>query len=147
MDDDLQTLEAELRFLRPVQPSARMEQGIAREIGSKRRARSPWMGAWWSLPLGAAAALVFALFQSSHGRVPTVSSEALPAAQFKPVSADNVLLSSRDEGYVTLANGTQARQVRQTFIDTITWKNPKTNASVKWTIPREEVQVVPVVYQ
>jgi hypothetical protein len=32
-------------------------------------------------------------------------------------------------------------------VDTITWKNPRTNASVRWTVPREEVRVVPVKFQ
>ena len=48
---------------------------------------------------------------------------------------------------VTLADGTPARRERIQFVDTITWRNPRTNASLTWTVPREEVRVVPVVWQ
>jgi hypothetical protein len=48
---------------------------------------------------------------------------------------------------VTLADGTAARRVRSSYVDTITWKNPKTNASLRWSVPRDEVRVMPVVFQ
>ena len=69
------------------------------------------------------------------------------SAPFQPVAAENVLYAVRDEGLVTLANGTPARRERLNYVDTITWKNPRTNASVRWTVPREEVRVVPVNFQ
>ena len=47
----------------------------------------------------------------------------------------------------TLDDGTAARRERFQYVDTITWKNPRTNASVRWTMPREEVRVVPVKFQ
>ena len=74
---------------------------------------------------------------------------ALPAssASFKPVAAENVLYAAQDEGLVTLDDGTPARRERLNYVDTITWKNPRTNASVRWTVPREEVRVIPVKFQ
>lgn len=69
------------------------------------------------------------------------------AAQFKPVASENVLYAVKDEGLVTLEDGTAARRERLNYVDTITWKNPRTNASVKWTVPREEIRVVPVKFQ
>ncbi len=68
-------------------------------------------------------------------------------AVFKPVASENVLYAVRDEGLVTLDDGTAARRERLNYVDTITWKNPRTNASVKWTVPREEIRVVPVKFQ
>ena len=38
---------------------------------------------------------------------------------------------------------TSARQVRARYVDTYTWKNPRKNASLKWTVPRDEDLVVP----
>jgi hypothetical protein len=48
---------------------------------------------------------------------------------------------------VTLADGTPARRVRQSYVDKITWENPRSNASLVWSVPREEVRVVPVNFQ
>jgi hypothetical protein len=31
-------------------------------------------------------------------------------------------------------------------VDTYTWKNPRTNASIKWTVPRDEIRVIPATY-
>ena len=69
------------------------------------------------------------------------------AALFKPVASENVLYAVKDEGLVTLDDGTAARRERLNYVDTIIWKNPRTNASVKWTVPREEIRVVPVKFQ
>jgi len=48
---------------------------------------------------------------------------------------------------VTLDDGTTARRLRQSYLDRITWKNPETNASLVWSVPREEIRVVPVLLQ
>jgi hypothetical protein len=63
------------------------------------------------------------------------------------VAAENVLISARDEGVITLADGTPARRERLQYVDTITWRNPRTRASIVWSVPREEVRVVPVSFQ
>ena len=41
-------------------------------------------------------------------------------------------------------DGTAAHRVFQRYLDTYTWRNPRTNASLRWTVPRDEVRVVPV---
>ena len=95
-----------------------------------------------------AATAVNPVSQVSH--IPPVAPVvAVPAPEevFKPVAAENVLYAVRDEGLVTLDDGTAARRERLNYVDTITWKNPRTNASVRWTVPREEVRVVPVKFQ
>jgi hypothetical protein len=68
-------------------------------------------------------------------------------AVLKPVAAEKVLYAAQDEGLVTLEDGTTARRERLSYVDTITWKNPRTNASLTWSVPREEVRVVPVHFQ
>lgn len=147
MDNELLKLEAELSRLRPVKPSAVLEQRIQAQLVAPAAAAMRFPRFRWIVPaLAAAAAVIVAAISSQPEKDAAVGPEALRGT-FKPVSAQNVLVSSRDEGYVTLANGTPARRVRQTYVDTIVWKNPRTNASVEWTLPREEVQVVPVVYQ
>lgn len=85
--------------------------------------------------------------ESGPAKWNVVELTAEQAAQFKPVASENVLYAVKDEGLVTLEDGTAARRERLNYVDTITWKNPRTNASVKWTVPREEIRVVPVKFQ
>lgn len=160
MDDDLQSLEAELKRLRPRAPSAELQARLAGELAPRRRA--PW--AWAALPLAAGFAVVCALqFRPAPGPTPPAESPVMAVAEnpapsetpartmaadlYKPVAAENVLYDSRDDGIITLADGSRARRVRNSYVDTITWRNPQTNASLRWSVPRSEVRVVPVSFQ
>jgi hypothetical protein len=170
MDEELLKLEEELKRLRPAAPTRDFLARIAREIDPpaaeapvvRRPARLWWL---WAGALPAAAALAVLLTFSMRTR-PAARSAAVPlavaatakpsvaeqlvaesTAAFKPVAAENVLYSVLDEGLVTLEDGTPARRERFNYVDTVTWKNPRTNASVRWTVPREEVRVVPVKFQ
>ncbi len=69
-----------------------------------------------------------------------------PSDIYRPVKAANLLYDLTDEGPVVLDDSTHARRVRARYVDTYTWKNPATNASLKWSIPREEVRVMPTNY-
>lgn len=62
---------------------------------------------------------------------------------YRPVKAANLLYDLQDEGLVLLEDNTPARRVRARYVDTFTWKNPATNASLKWSVPRDEVRMVP----
>lgn len=147
MDDDFAQLEAELRRLRPAAPS----QGLAARIGheliigpaSASDGRLHWL---WSGGLPAAVALAALLLQFGHGSRDSVSAPTSDAP-LKPVAAENLLVSVRDEGLVTLDDGTRARRERLHYVDTIVWKNSRTHASLTWSVPREEVRIVPVVFQ
>ncbi|MBA4138255.1 MAG: hypothetical protein C0518_13145 [Opitutus sp.] len=66
-----------------------------------------------------------------------------PRDAYRPVKAANVLYDLQDEGPVLLEDNTPARRVRARYVDTYTWKNPATNASLKWSVPRDEVRVLP----
>lgn len=147
MDDELLEFEAELKRLRPTAPSRDLIARVERELDSPPKGV---MRGWWlfagALPAAAALAIMIA-FLVSHDRTREETAEARPPAPFQPVAAENLLYSARDEGLVTLADGTPARRERFSYVDTITWKNPRTNASVRWSVPREEVRVVPVNFQ
>lgn len=160
MDDELQQLEAELKQLRPAAPSRAVTARIARELAGAAARRGPrwrdiamWLGAA-ALPAAAAIAVVMIQFgrtRPASASAPTAGAAIVAAVAaadaLKPVTAENVLYSASDEGIVTLADGTAARRERLKYVDTITWRNPRTNASLTWTVPREEVRVVPVVFQ
>lgn len=89
---------------------------------------------------------------SQNASVPPVTmaqsaaSARLPV-DYEPVSAANVLYDLRDEGAVSLDDSTPARQLRYRYLDTYTWKNPKSNASLQWSFPRDEIRVVPASYR
>lgn len=142
MDDELYELEAELRRLRPVAPSPVLSARIARTLGAPRR--NYW--AWAALPLAAALVGVFFLWQPPVAPPPAPAKAGTPVA-YKPVSAENLLYDHRDEGLVILADGTTARRYRSSYVDTITWKNSRTQASLRWSVPRTEERVVPVSFQ
>lgn len=166
MDEELQQLEAELKQLRPAPPSRELRARINRELSAAeatkvaaqpannvvRRSSRAWWIAASALPIAAAIALVFTLNSRRGETVPVAAPVAAGTVEaenavFKPVAAENVLYSARDEGLVTLDDGTPARRERLRYVDTITWKDPRSNASVRWTVPREEVRVVPVRFQ
>ena len=65
------------------------------------------------------------------------------ADRYQPVGAATVLYDLKEDGVVTLPNRTPARRLRYRYVDTYTWKNPATNASLKWSVPRDEVRVLP----
>jgi hypothetical protein len=142
MDNELHELEAELKRLRPVAPAPAVATGISRALAAPRR--HYW--AWTVLPLAAGLAGIALLRE--HTVPPSPAPAPVSAtATYKPVSAENLLYSQRDEGLVTLADGTTARRYRSSYVDTITWKNPRTQASLRWSVPRTEERVIPVSFQ
>ena len=156
MDDELQQLEAELKSLRPAAPSRELLARLGHELApavSARRASPMWWLWAGALPAAAAVALLVALNarRARPDEAPKVATAtavaAIETAVFKPITAENVLYSASDEGLIKLDDGTAARRERLSYVDTITWKNPRTNASVRWSVPREEVRVVPVIFQ
>jgi hypothetical protein len=156
MDEELSQFEAELKGLRPAVPPSRMLARLERELVVSPR-RAPL--AWWiwagALPVAATLAVMITLAVKQvgvGGAKPTTGADAARAtppglASFKPTGAENLLYAAEDEGLVTLADGTPARRERLSYVDTITWTNARTNASVRWSVPREEVRVVPVNFQ
>ena len=161
MDDETRQLEAELTRLRPITPSRALVRRIETELAtaSVPRRTIPWFEWCLAAALPAAALIVLLLTQFPRAGDARVNSGATPneplsvaggsfrEGALKPVAAEKVLVSADDEGLVTLADGTQARRERLRYVDTITWKSPRTNASLTWTVPREEVRVVPVAFQ
>ena len=160
MDNELSQLEAELARLRPAPPSRALVRRIEAELATAETRRAfSWYDWVLAAALPAAAIMVLVLTQLPTGDESRTPAEAKtsPAAEtpamaisdetLKPVTAEKLLVSANDEGLVILADGTPARRARLHFVDTITWRHPRTNASLTWTVPREEVRVVPVAFQ
>lgn len=154
MDNSLEELENELKTLPPRRAAAPWLDKINRELAAELPAAArpryasatnlsswKWLG-WRTAGLAAALALV-ALAGFISFRSPPV---LVAAPAYQPVAAANVLYDLKDEGVVQLDRDTAARQVRARYVDTYTWKNPRNNASLKWTVPRDEIRVVPARY-
>jgi hypothetical protein len=165
MDNSLQEFENELKSLQPRRARAHWLGQINRELAAELPASArpvystatnlrswKWLG-WRTVALAATLALAGTLgllgIQGQKSSVPLRAAVA-PRVQapespvYQPVAAANVLYEVKDEGAV---NGdAAARQVRARFVDTYTWKNPRNNASIKWTVPRDEVRVIPASY-
>jgi hypothetical protein len=167
-------LERELRSLPPLAPSAdllqRLERDLSAPAGAKPRYRSAttlnsWKWAGWQIAAAAAAVAIAGTAAVMRLVLPPPAPEAAPALVanrpapmpqvvsstpagadlYRPVKATNVLYDTADEGLVTLESDLAARRTRYRYVDTITWKNQSGNATVRWSIPREEVRFVPVV--
>lgn len=156
MDDELLQLQAELKGLRPAAPTRDFLERLGREMSppAQRATRHWWRWAGVALPVAAALTIAFVVTKRPPTAPtptvvlsPRVSAPIATPVSFKPVAAENLLVDARDEGFVTLDDGTAARRERLRYVDTIMWKNPRTNASVRWSVPREEVRVVPVNFQ
>ena len=164
MDETLQELENELKRLTPRRPSAGLIQALERELGpaatgepaarySAATSLRSWKWATWSLA-GMAAIVALALILQSH-RQPvnspatvattqpvSVKSKDIPVNRYQPVQATSVLYDLKEDGPTALPDRTEGRQVRYRYVDTYTWKNPATNASLRWSVPRDEVRLV-----
>ena len=163
MDESLQELENELKRLRPRTLPGTLVSQLERELGSVPTPRRyttatslrSWKWAGWSLAGAATVALGILAFNLSRPPVAPLAKPAAPlvtaapaqvatstANRYEPVRASSVLYDMKDDGVATLPDNTPGRQVRYRYVDTYTWKNPATKASLKWSVPRDEVRLV-----
>jgi anti-sigma-K factor RskA len=163
MDNSLDELEIELQALQPRRAAPRWLQQVDRELAAELPASErprfttatnlsswKWLG-WRTAGLAATMALAVTMglisFKQSQPTPPPVvasnSTPIQPVTVYEPTKATNVLYDLKDEGEVMVDGAAPARQVRARFVDTYTWKNPRNNASIKWTVPRDEIRVVP----
>lgn len=156
MDDELCCLETELKRLRPRAASpdllARLEGELSVPVGRAPVAAFPWRGALaWAAAIAVMAAVGLNWQRKAIPApvsVPAVSvaspaAPSPPAADYEPVTAERTIYAAADEGVVTLADGTAAHRVRHHYVDTIVWRDSVNNASLRWSVPAEEVRLVP----
>ena len=158
--NDLDDIENELKKLRPTAPSpqlaARIERALvepdptatAGVIAQPRKIRWDWV--WLGSGLAAAALLlVFAVIDGSRPNksAPVAShAPAVPAgSSYIPDGLTRVVYDTRDEGVHFPTDTEQpVRRWRARTRETLTWRNPKTGASLRVSYPSEEVSLVPV---
>jgi hypothetical protein len=166
MDETLQELENELKRLTPRRPSPSLMRALEHHLGAEVASESAprhrtvfslrsWKWTTWSLAGAAAAIALVILVQSSRRPVPAPMAPAValsqraatpavekPVNRYEPVQASSVLYDLKEDGTAQLPDQTEGRQVRYRYVDTYTWKNPATNASLRWSVPRDEVRLV-----
>ena len=165
MDDSFEELEVELKSLPLRRPSDEIIRRIGHDLAGAPHAYQTatnlnsfkWFG-WRTLSLVTGVAVVagLGLIRMSHPSLPAAAEATAPApltatstaaadhpAQYQPVAASNVLYDLKDEGPVTVEGAAPSRRVRYRYVDTYTWKSPHRNASLKWSVPRDEIRVVP----
>ena len=168
--NDFSELEAELKQLRPVAPSAELMTRVEHSLATAQT-RTPAGGIlpppartrvnWFALGFGlAAAAAVFLLVRTNVDRLPqkqsTVAattpvvapSSSAANRSMVPDGLTRVVYNRSDEGLVFPSNAdAPVRRVRSRSRETLQWKNPGTGASLRVSYPTEEVEFIPVSVQ
>lgn len=165
MTDEFTELENELKQLRPKSLPAPLLGRIATEL-AEAPAKRGFFATWrtWVLPAAAAAALAVAVTSipflvsrrgpetteppvaGTRTTAPSAGTNVANVAneKFRPVRATNVLYDAVNEGVVRLDDDSLARRMRLNYLDTITWEDPRSGASLQRTVPREEIVFIPV---
>lgn len=151
MNDNFDALEQELRALRPAAPSDALVRSIDRAMAAPagagvavphRRARAAGWGAWawgnWAVA-GALALVVVTVSRYAPPIEPAAGAVAASGPDYRPVDAARFVVEVVDEGVVTLEDGTSVRRVRESFVDSLTWRDAATNATLVVNLPGEDV--------
>jgi len=165
---DFTELEAELKKLRPrdasLELATRVEQALATEVSGRtasarvlpkrpRDFRVNWLGL--GLGLAAAAALLILARvnveqpgkrQSVVAMTPAPFAPPIQASDaFVPAGLTEVVYNTSDEGLHFPEGADQpVRRVRTQKRETLQWRNPGTDTSVRVSYPSEEVTFIPV---
>lgn len=160
-------LEAELRALRPVPPTARLLERIAAELSTNRERgdapragvlerpwmqRHPWFAAMGWAGAGAAAVLLAMVAWQPRVGVKATADAAIPVAIVGEAGAAEIetsseLIAATEEELSYEEEQEPTRRVRFTFLETHTWKDPDSGALITVEVPREELLLIPVAMQ
>ena len=161
MNDERDSLEVELRSLKPRPVPESVREAIRRDLDGRQpsaawRSRDAAPARRWGLMLAAAAAAAavlagagwwieapkFSAARKALARGETLRPAASPAAHRLLLAT--VLMDKCDEGSVMLANNGPARRVRCRFLDHAQWYCEERGRVYAMTAPREEVLLVPM---
>ena len=164
--NDLSELEAELKQLRPLAPSAELTSRIERAL-EQASTSTPTAGVlprpkirvnWLALGFGVAAAAAFLMLarvkvdevprqeqRVAAATQPPVRSQAPAPTGLVPDGLTRVVYNTRDEGLVFPEEVERpVRRVRSRSRETLQWKDASTGASLRVSYPTEEVELIPV---
>lgn len=164
---DFTELEGELKKLRPRGASPELAARIERALDAEVSGRTATAGVlpkprsfrvnWLGLGLGLAAAAGFLVLarinveqpgkrQSVVAMTPSPFAPPIQASDaFVPAGRTEVVYNTRDEGLHFPEGADQpVRRVRSQKRETLQWRNPGTDTSVRVSYPSEEVTFIPV---
>jgi hypothetical protein len=172
--NDFSELEAELKKLRPAQPSAglvaRIEKALSESVAEDNVVRPDRFRVnWVSVGFGLAAAALLLVFarvnieRRQHpvqqmartspvpaktgdlSSLPRENEATITTNQFIPSNATQVVYNKRDEGLQYAADSEQPRRrLSYRTRRTLQWNNPSTGASLRVSYPSEEVVLIPI---
>jgi hypothetical protein len=152
--ESLAELERELMRLCPRPISPRLLAALTHDFGvgepKSTRAKAGIVArpAWLAWPAAAAFAATVAWFAAlPQGHAPEKTGLVKPNQNqpvYKPVATRSLLVASDVGRLVALPEGGEVRAFRDIYVDTIIWRDTAGNASLRWSLPREEIRVVPV---
>ena len=167
-------LEAELKKLRPAQPSAELSSRIERALADagqsanniirpeSRSSGSEFRISWLGLGLGLAAAATFLILarvdlrpgdkaktqaagNSLASATPTLEQRAATLPNYQATGLTQVVYRRYDEGLVFPRGESEpARRVWTTKRETLRWRDRETGAQLSVSYPTEEVALIPV---
>lgn len=164
-EEAMQMLEEELSAMTPAEPSeglrSRIQLALLHAGGDTpaepiSRPSPSWFG-WIPVAAAAMIALLAVVLTPGTGRNPAtdaplatasesprIDSASLTPVNWQPTSSNSKLERVDYEG-VRLQDSTTYRQIRTRYMERRSYKNPKDGSTVEILVPREEVQLVPVV--
>ena len=165
-------LENELRALRPVAPSANLEERIAADLAPREIVAAPscavrvptagvlartattnpfaqWLrGLGWAVAGAAAVVALVIFFQKADRPVtPQIATAEEDAGAFVPAESERELVDADDSGILYVEGEEPVRALRFHSVERYAWINPETGARVEVEVPREDLVLMPVAMQ
>lgn len=140
------TPDEELDVLLKSHLSAQLDGQLGRSVAAFRESRAPRRTVAWWLAAGAAVAagvLLAALLNREPG--PTTTPPPL-AKNTLPEEAPTIVQSAtwtrlEDDGLAMVADQ-PARQLRRQVVDEVEWYDPRRKATVRTTVPRQQIILI-----
>jgi hypothetical protein len=168
MNTNESDLENELRALRPIAPSAALEERIALELRGTSESRdrilevrdrdesSPLhavLAAWfqrlgWAAAGAAAAVAVMLAAQRLQDTPPPVTAATTSAASaYLTADAESELIGADESAIFYTAAAEPFRQMRFLSVERYAWTDPDSGAQIEVEVPREDIVTMPVAMQ
>lgn len=140
------TPDEELDLLLKTHLSAQLDPRLGRSVAAFRQSRAPRRTIGWWIAAGSAVAagvLLGALL--NRGPSPTTPRQPL-AKGTAPEEAPTIVQSAtwtrlEDDGLAMVANQ-PARQLRRQVVDEVEWYDPRRKATVRTTVPRQQIILI-----
>jgi hypothetical protein len=168
MNTNESEFENELRTLRPIAPSAALEESIALELRGTSESQDRMLeegdrdgamplhaalAAWlqrlgWAAAGAAAAVAGMLATQRSHDTPPPVTAATTsPESAYLAADAESELIGADESAIFYTAAAEPFRQMRFLSVERYAWTDPDSGAQIEVEVPREDIVTMPVAMQ